>query len=97
MIAAPEAWGYIEPDTIPCPCMGDFETCELCDGTGSVNPHKPAGPIGHLKLYVMEARYAAGVSLYHPEDAWNPRPRGSSEAEETDEPGYDTNEDDDDI
>lgn len=68
----PEAWGYIEPDTVPCPCYGDIETCDLCQGTGSVNPHGPTSVEGVLRVLVIEARYNAGVPLWHPEDTFNP-------------------------
>lgn len=64
----PAAWGYIEPETVGCPCYGDIETCELCEGTGSVIGDKPTNVTGAIKALVLEARYAAGLPLHIPGD-----------------------------
>lgn len=49
--------------------MGDFETCELCEGTGSIIAEKPTNVPAGIKTFVMEARYAAGLPLWNPADS----------------------------
>lgn len=73
-MSIPEAWGFVEPPPILCPCDGEIETCELCDGTGHVIADRPTRARGPFKIHVLESRYAAGLPLWHPGDlqtAWN--------------------------
>lgn len=57
--------------------MGDFEDCELCEGTGTVIPDRPTSVQGAMRALVFEARYAAGLPLCLDGDTENPRPIGA--------------------
>lgn len=59
--------------------MGDFESCELCDGTGTIIPDRPVDVPADVKFLVMKARYNAGLPLFNPEDAYIPPPIGGSD------------------
>lgn len=59
--------------------MGDFETCELCDGTGSVQPDRAVTLPVDIKVSVLEARYAAGLPLFRSDDGFIPPDKSRGE------------------
>jgi hypothetical protein len=56
--------------------MGDVETCELCDGTGSVIADQAVTVPVDIKVTVLEARYSAGLPLFRPDDGFIPPDKG---------------------
>lgn len=59
--------------------MGDLESCELCDGTGSVIAEKPMNFMEScMRCLVLESRYARGLPLFFEGDMQNPSSIGKS-------------------
>jgi hypothetical protein len=63
---------WIEEGKVKCPCQGEIQDCELCEGSGAVIADRPTTVTGPMKALVLEARYNAGLPLWNDGDALNP-------------------------